>query len=129
MLGRKPGKSTKIIASANGCRPPPRTRLWAASPETRCRQADTSRVSSVTDTRAAVRHANGSWSFQAHQEETAMYLTKKTTMVTRRIVLLAASLIAAAGIAAAAAPGAAAPHPHSAVALPPGMPPGSGDVA
>jgi hypothetical protein len=66
---------------------------------------------------------------QAHQEETAMYLTKKTTMVTRRIVLLAASLIAAAGIAAAAAPGAAAPHPHSAVALPPSQPPGSGDVA
>jgi hypothetical protein len=32
---------------------------------TRCRQADRNRVSRVTDSRIAVRHANGSWSFPA----------------------------------------------------------------
>ena len=38
---------------------------WAGSPEPMCQQADKNRVSWVTDGRIVVRHANGSWSFQA----------------------------------------------------------------
>ena len=39
-------------------------RLWPATGP-RCQQADKNCVSRMTDNRAVVRHANGSWSFQA----------------------------------------------------------------
>ena len=57
----------------------------------------------------------------------------KTTKVTARILVLAASSIAAIGVGVGGAAAAAShPHPysqsHSSVAFPPNVPPGSGDV-
>ncbi len=54
---------------------------------------------------------------------------KGIAVISRRIVIAAAALLTAAGITAAAAGvSSVTSHPHSAVAKPPNMPTGSGDV-